>query len=242
MTTHQLVRDAAVCVPASQAAAYRRRLACVEVVAHPDDVKGKAGKLNWWFDHHDDDCVVFLDDDLAALRRCWLPRGQGDFDVRDPDHVMAVIENTAVLAADMGAKVFGFATSARNATMHRVMQPFALHGFLNGTGYGFRRGHGLRFDLRLTAKADYDISCQAIYRHRYCLRNDRYAWVTRDTFTAGGGSATRRNSVTEKADIAVLRRKWGDVVKVKEDVGYRAGLMGRKNRAGTMAVELSFPL
>lgn len=228
-------------IPASQEEQYREANPDTALLTHPDSVRGKAGKLNWFFDQFpEEDCVIFLDDDIEALVRCLYSPGEGGVQSKDPEHITAVLFHTAMLAQGMGAKLFGFAPSARHATMHRVFRPYMVSGFINGTCYGFMRGHGLRFDQRLTAKADYDMSCQAIFKHRYVFRNDRYAWDTSQMFKASGGSTKLRNSTTEQADVALLKRKWGEVVRVAKARG--GGRMGVRERAGTDLIQLHFPL
>ena len=48
--TNQILKEYLVCVPESQAKEYEKELGTKHVLAHPDNVLAKAGKVNWLFD------------------------------------------------------------------------------------------------------------------------------------------------------------------------------------------------
>lgn len=235
MTTHRLVREYVVCVPESQAAEYAA--VTPHVVTHPDSVVGLTPKLNWILDNlMDDEAVVFLDDDLGFLCRCFSAPGESTRQTTDPDEIEAVIRATHQLAADLGVYFFGWETSESTIRYYSGLQPFDLKGFINGCAMGFRAGHGMRFDERIVAKNDYDMACANAFRHRRCLRNAMYAFCQRETFTGAGGQACYRNSETERRDVQILRRKYGEVI----EVGRRAGTR-KRDYAGVQKVTLKLP-
>lgn len=209
MTTHRLVRDFEVCVPESQQAEYAAVAGAGRVIAHPDSVRGLTPKLNWIFEHvHDDEAIVFLDDDLTSVQRCFTEPGEPGM-IRDPDLVQEIIRATFILARDVGAFYFGWEASNGAVRYYTGLKPLMLTGYINGCAMGFRTGHGLRFDDRITAKNDFDIAAANAYRHRLCLKNNRYTFCQKETFVGLGGQAAHRNSETEARDVALLRRKWG---------------------------------
>jgi hypothetical protein len=237
MTTHKLLTNFVVCVPAAQAAEYEA-VAPGHVVTHPDEVRGLTPKLNWMFEHlADDEAVVFLDDDLEYICRCFTDPSEAKArKVTDPATVEAIIGQTLHLAAGVGAFYFGWESSESTIRYYSGLQPFKLTGFINGCAMGFRTGHGLRFDERIVAKNDYDIACANAYRHRICLRDTRYAFCQRETFTGAGGQSHFRNSETERRDVEILRQKFGDVITVGKQGGTR-----RRDYAGAMKVTLNLP-
>lgn len=101
---------------------------------------------------------------------------------------------------------------------------------------GFRKGHGLRFDPRIVAKNDYDVSAMNAYKHRRCLRNARYTFCQKDYATARGGLSAFRNSQTEKDDVAILKKKWGDVFNFGGHSGTR-----KRDYLGTEKITLNLP-
>jgi hypothetical protein len=236
MTTHRLVENFVVCVPEAQADEYRA--VTPHVVTHPDDILGLTPKLNWMFANlMDDEAIVFLDDDLEYLCRCYVTPAEGAVrKITDPATVEAVIRQTLDLASDLGAFYFGWETSEATIRYYSGLEPFKLTGFINGCAMGFRAGHGLKFDERIVAKNDYDIACANAFRHRICLRDTRHAFCQRATFTGAGGQSHYRNSATEQRDVAILREKYGDVIHVGKQGGTR-----KRDYAGAVKVTLSLP-
>lgn len=110
MTTPALVKNFLVAVPQSQRSDY---LAVTpNLLCHPDSVKGLTPKLNWLLEKfRSEDAVVFLDDDLVALARCFNSPGEGGTNVKNPVLVHEIIAHTAQLAADLDAHLFGWEAS-----------------------------------------------------------------------------------------------------------------------------------
>lgn len=236
LTTHRLVRDFVVCVPESQRDDY---LAVTpHVVTHPDSIIGLTPKLNWMLANlADDEGIVFLDDDLDYLCRCYgTPAENADRKVTDPDLIEAIIAQTAQLAREAGAYFFGWESSAETIRYYSGHQPFAFRGFVNGCAMGFLHGHGLSFDERIVAKNDYDIACSNAFRHRILFKDSRFAWCQRETFTGAGGQACHRNSLTEQRDVQILREKYGDVIQTGAKGGTR-----KRDYAGAVKVTLRLP-
>jgi len=208
MTTHRLLGNGRfeICVPASQADEYRA--VTNRLIVHPDNVKGLTPKLNWIFEHVDAETLVLLDDDLECLVRCFAGKGE-QATIREPELVHAIIEHTAQLAEDAGIFMFGWEASNGAIRFHSGLRPFMLTGYINGCAMGFRRGHGLRFDPRIVAKNDFDISAMNAWKHRRCLKNTRYVFQQKGTFVGAGGQSEHRNSETESQDLQLLRKKWG---------------------------------
>lgn len=223
-------------MPESQAAAYRA--VTPHVVTHPDSVIGLTPKLNWMLEHlMDDEGLIFLDDDLVYLRRNFASAAERKIrDTRDPAEIHAILRQTFELARDLGAFFFGWETSVEAIRYYGGHAPFALTGYINGCAMGFRAGHGLRFDERIVAKNDYDISALNAFRHRRVLKDCRFAFCQRDTFTGAGGQSHYRNSDTERRDCELLRQKYGEAI----TLGARGGTRQR-DYAGVAKCALRIP-
>jgi hypothetical protein len=185
----------------------------------------------------DGDALVLLDDDLEYLCRCFTtPDESATRKVTSPQLVEAIIRQTCDLATELGAYYFGWESSESTIRYYSGLEPFKLTGFINGCAMGFRGGHDLKFDERIVAKNDYDIACANAFRHRICLRDTRYAFCQRATFTGAGGQSFYRNSGTEQRDVAILREKYGDVIQVGKQGGTR-----KRDYAGAVKVTLKLP-
>jgi len=239
ISTHRLVDNCQVCVPESQADDYLAvGISARALVTHPDAIIGLTPKLNWMLDNlMDDEALVFLDDDLEYLCRCFsTPDEAATRKVAVTGDAEAIIRQTHDLAADLGVFYFGWESSESTIRYYSGLQPFKLTGFINGCAMGFRRGHGLRFDERIVAKNDYDIAALNAFRHHRCLRNTRYAFCQRETFTGAGGQSFHRNSATEQRDVQILREKYGDAIQLG-----KLGGMRKTEYAGAVKVTLKLP-
>lgn len=207
------------------------------LLCHPDSVKGLTPKLNWLLDKfRSEDAIVFLDDDLVGLARCFISPGEKGATIKEPALIHEIIEHTAQLAADLDAHLFGWEASNGALRYYTGFKPIMLSGYINGCAIGFRRGHGLRYDERIVAKNDYDICLMNAYLHRRCLKNSRYTFNQRETFVGIGGQSAWRNSETEKRDVALLRQKYGDVIRAGGFSGTR-----KRDYAGVEKIELHLP-
>ena len=227
------------CVPESQREQYVDAIGDERIWVHPDRVKGLTPKLNWildvWAARGDTDALVFIDDDITAVQRCFTDRGE-ESTIRDPQLIEAIIVNTARLARDAGAYYFGWEASNGGLRYYTGLKPFALTGYINGCAMGFRRGHGLRFDHRIVAKNDFDIAAANAHKHRLCLKDTRYTFCQKETFTGAGGQAAYRTLATERRDVDLLRRKWGDVFPPGGHSGTR-----KRDYAGAVKITMRLP-
>jgi hypothetical protein len=238
MTSHRLLPSAVVCVPESQRLAYcvHAALPAHRILTHPDCVKGLTPKLNWIFDNvRDREALILIDDDITSVQRCFVEPGE-ESTIRDPQLIEAIIRATFILARDTGAFYFGWEASNGALRYYTGLKPFMLTGYINGCAMGFRTGHGLRFDPRIVAKNDFDIAAMNAHRHRICFKNCRYTFCQKETFTGKGGQAAFRTSATEKNDVDLLRRKWGDVFNFGGYSGTR-----KRDYAGVQKITLNLP-
>ncbi len=206
------------------------------LITHPDSVKGLTPKLNWLLDRLSDyEAVVFVDDDILTVQRCFVERGE-EATIRDPRLIEAIILNTFILARDVGAFYFGWEASNGALRYFTGLKPIALTGYINGCAMGFRRGHGLRFDERIVAKNDFDIAAANAFAHRMCVKDCRYTFCQKETFVGKGGQAAFRTSITEKRDVELLRKKWGDIF-------HAGGFSGTRKRdyAGAQKITMHLP-
>lgn len=230
-------------MPVSQHRDYARVVGSDRILTHPDLVKGLTPKLNWILERFERgtapfghaDALVFIDDDILSVQRCFVEKGE-PATIRDPELVEAIIANTARLARDVGAYYFGWEASNGALRYYTGLKPFMLTGYINGCAMGFMRGHGLRFDERIVAKNDFDIAAMNAWKHRLCVKDCRYTFCQKETFTGRGGQAAFRTSATEKKDVALLRKKWGDLFHFGGHSGTR-----KRDYAGVQKITMHLP-
>ena len=83
--THKAIKADVLCVPECEADAYRRRGYGVEIVTHPDTVRGLPAKRQWIADRFGD--VFMVDDDIRSFRQALaadLPTELSDDPTRGP--------------------------------------------------------------------------------------------------------------------------------------------------------------
>lgn len=232
--TSRLQPDALVCVPKSQAKEYG---GIGDLLIHPDAVKGLSAKRNWILDKFsNEDFVIMLDDDLVSLRKLFCAPGETDQNEKCPRYISDVLQNCAQMGKEAGCYLFGFEPSESSCLHYSGHKPFGLTGLVNGSALGFICGHKLRFDERIVAKEDYDISLLNAHKHRKCFRDLRYAFAQKDTFHNPGGQCAFRNSITEEADFKILQRKYGNAILRKQLGGTR-----KTKYAGICKVVLNLP-
>jgi hypothetical protein len=226
ISTRQIVGSSAiVCIPESQHLDYAQIQPCTEYLLHPDSVVGLTRTRQWIYEQLGD--VFMLDDDITACRRLYTEPGEPT-DLK-PDEVFELIQQTAWNARKAGAFLFGF-NNRPNPTMYNPMQPIQMSGYVTGCATGLLGGHPLGcnandltphsklwYNPAIQCNEDYWISLLNAYHNRIIWRDNRFAFIQKDTFTAKGGLAEFRNVEAEKADFELLKKCFGDAVELKVD-------------------------
>lgn len=210
--TTSVVKNAIICVPESQLAAYRMCNPTDEIVTHPDNVVGLARKRDWIMRHFGN--VFMLDDDITSMKRLYTEKGEpADVDEHD---AWEVIQATADAACQAGAYLFGFSSSPAPVSFNSL-NPIQLSGYVTGCAHGVLRGSRLWYSPEIRCNEDYWISCLNAYEHRLIWKDTRFYFTQRDTFVNRGGLAEFRNVNAEELDFEYLQRIFGaDVVTLKK--------------------------
>nr|BDD44599.1 hypothetical protein 6 [Flavobacteriaceae bacterium] len=205
----KLFPDATVCVGEDEVDAYGP--VSSDLLVHPSNVLGIGPLRQWVLDNVADPCVVMVDDDVT---HAYSQVGFHKRRIEDPDTARAIVERTAILAQDAGARVFGFQQAARPLS-YANFKPFALNSWVGGI-VGII-GRELRYDTSLLLRADIDFCLQSLMLDRFVLVDGRYSFI-HTRFGGAGGNAANRSAQRHQDEIRYLRRKWGqylDEVKAK---------------------------
>lgn len=208
VTTHKLFAEPYICVPESQADAYRKHHS--NVVAHPDEVYGMGQKRQWILDHFDDETIFMADDDITCLQYMGAATdertGYVYKKITEPDYIWEVLLNTAGIARDLGTNLWGF-NELPDKRKFDYLSPFGTRKRINGFAMGINKD-GQRFDPRLVVKQDYDFYLMTLYWKRFVWRDERYCFIARH-YTNKGGLADLRSTTKEVECVKILQAKFG---------------------------------
>lgn len=209
--TLKLIPDLVLVVPHDEAEDYRANHPDTEVVATPEYVKGITPTRQWILDEFGE-CFM-IDDDVSNMKRNFVVDSDKSH-VTDPAMVRDIIETTTGIARQIGAKVFSF-SKVRNPLEYDVFAPIVHTGYMNASFCGFLEGHGLRYDLSMVEGEDHYISCLTVFKHRYCLIDNRYSFITDGNFKSIGGCNGYRTRKDMLKNTMYLRQKFGEAVTLK---------------------------
>ena len=151
--------------------------------------------------------VAMIGDDTTD---CFAMPGWTARRYNDPEVCEAVVQNAAENAREMGAGVFGFAANS-NPIIYEPYRPIHLTRWV-ASPFGFTKGHGLRFDERLTVMSDVDLCLQSLMKHRILWCDRRWTFVAR-ALTNKGGNASIRSPELYERERKLLKEKWGHYIR-----------------------------
>ena len=207
--THKLLDDYEVCIPEGERDAYvRAGVPADKLLLHPDSLIGITKKRNWILSQEKKRPLLMIDDDMVNFQRQWVGVGE-PYVVDNKAELRDVIENTAEMCADLGAKLFGIHMFA-DVRLYPVDKPYQLTGFIAGGCIGFLPDHGLLFDERLVTRGDEDVSFLNAFKHRVMFFNRRYAFSCKKMNATVGGMSLYRTPVSDENSIKTLQAKYGE--------------------------------
>jgi hypothetical protein len=209
-----------ICVEEAQAAEYREHNPDVEIVTHPNEVKGLVMKRQWMKDHFK--ALFMIDDDCVQMNRLWAVPDSLPIKVM-PDEARRIIQADAVLAKDLGCALFGFAPSA-TIYIYSALKPFAFNRVLNGAFMGVLDSPDIYFHPDFVTGHDHFVSLLSLHKHRIVLTDSRFSFVNGKTMGHTGGLAEQRTMEVEKRIVPLMRKFFGDVVQYKQPRKLNAGI------------------
>lgn len=212
VTTKNFISGCKVCVPQKEYDEYVAHNPEIEVVQHPNQIKGLGAKRNWIYEHFKN--VFMLDDDTFGIRRLYETRA----DVCDPDIAYDIIQNLGNIAKLSGCYLFGFSKFA-NTLNYTGLKPFAMSGYINSVGIGLIDNSKLKFADNIRCNNYVYISCLNAYYYRTCLIDSRFSIIQKGINNNTGGNSSLRTPDSDKEDIDELKRCFGSVLKFKQRTG-----------------------
>lgn len=208
--TKDAISNAILCVPESEKEEYEKYNKGIEIVTHPDSLKGLTLKRQFIYEKFRN--VFMIDDDIKCISRMYQEKGEEEKLTKDEAYdIIQYIGNCAKLA---GCYLFGISKET-NPLCYNEMSPISLNGVVNGD-MGLLEGSDLFFHEEAKVSEDYWISAYNAYLHRYCWIDNRFAAKAKDTFGSTGGCSNIRTKEQEKKDTLFLRKMFGEAIQMKE--------------------------
>lgn len=210
--TRNVIDDLIIACPENEVKLYKEFNEDNEVIGVPKDIKGIVATRQWILNEYDN--VFMVDDDVEYVRRMYTEENE-PYKINNPQMVKDLIYQLADMANSIGSKMFGFGNIRRpeHFTSHRI---FRMSGYQNASYCGYLKGHGLKYDLDLVEGEDHYMSCLNVFKNRYMLIDNRFAFYTKDNFKAKGGCCDYRTLEDMKETTLALREDFGDVIKIKK--------------------------
>jgi hypothetical protein len=213
VVSKDLVNNPIICVEEKQFDIYKEYNPDCEIVAHPNDVVGLIPKRNWMAKHFGD--LFMIDDDVFWFKRNYVTVGQLAA-IHDPSLCTQQIYKLYEMAKLLNISVFGFSKIPR-PEQYDEFRPFSLHRAITGCAYGVIPNANTYWNEDMKVKEDYWISCLMKYHERKILVDGRYNFTQKDTFINPGGLSEIRNHDEEMRSMLILKKHFGDTVKLKVD-------------------------
>ena len=193
-----------VLVPESEKPGYEEKYSN-PILTVPDEIEGLGMLRNWVLDNFTEETVIMIDDDINYF---YCLTDENARQVEQEEFIQVLI-NTAVMANDAGAHVFGFFQT--DIRKYKGYDPFSLNGWVgciigvNGRKYRFRDDY---------FKVDIDFCLQCLLIDRFIWMDNRYyALQSRDNNTGGNSKFRTEDKYNESIDS--LFRKWGKCLKLR---------------------------
>lgn len=209
--TKNAISNAILCVPEAEEAAYREHNPGMEILTHPDSLKGLPLKRQFIYDHFPNSFQI--DDDVKQIRRLYTEAGEDA--ILDKDEAFDIVQYIGNCAKMAGCYLFGI-NKEPNPLAYDEWHPISLSGIINGD-IGLLEGSKLFFHEMARTTDDYWISGYNAFVNRYCWIDKRFVAVAPGTFTNTGGTANIRTQQIEMEDTLFLRRQFGEAIVLKED-------------------------
>ena len=200
ITTTKILPDyIEVLVPESEKEQYQKTLEN-PLLTIPDNIIGLGAVRNWVLKNFKEKIIVMVDDDIVRLYCLTAEKARP---ITDPEEIMQVIINAAVMAEDAGVHCFGF--SQTDIRKYYGTEPFKLTGWVGGVIGVIGRKYEFRDDKY---KVDIDYCLKNLLVDRVIWMDKRYCFEQARDNNVGGNSEFRSETEYQKS-LESLLKKWG---------------------------------
>ena len=157
--------------------------------------------------------VFMVDDDIVSVERLDTNK-----DVKlNSKEIFDLIQNSYYIAQDLKANLFGF-NNTLNPKHYKPQKPLSANNYINASAFGLLQNKNLYFNKNTVACESHWINLLNAYNNRYSFCDTRFVFRQKpnSTFLLKGGQTSKRNLITEKNDTIILKKYFGDSVKLKK--------------------------
>ena len=196
-----VLTQAVLYVPESEAEYYRRSNPKQEIVAIPDSVKGITRTRNWILENTTDARVVMIDDDVKNQGWVKLLSTKSKHKKMTEADWRKTAEQLFDVTEDMGWKLWGVATQSAPRSVYPY-KPILTRSYITASFMGIVNDGTYRFDESFSVKEDYEIGLRhakqfgGIVAARHCYWENSH-WLD------DGGCAEYR---TGKMELDCIKR------------------------------------
>ena len=213
VTTLNHINDCILCVEKSQYEDYRKYYPDIEILTHPDEIKGASWKRNWIYKKFGD--VFMLDDNITGVMRMYPPSGYKRPTKVSADITTMWIDDLYHIAKyEYKVKLFGFA-SEPYPFIYTGAQPIQHNHFTQGRALGVIEDDKLFFEETDTFEIeDVFIFYLNAYYHRLSICDTRIHFIKKMNTNVGGWGDLRTYENIKKNYIK-MRRYFGEMINTK---------------------------
>jgi len=175
-----------------------------------------------------EESLLMVDDDFKC--RVQVMCAERPYNMTRTEDIRQVVANTATASKDVGAGMFGFASSGR-PMFYKPQEPFAVFGFIQ-QAIGIH-DKSILPDLSMKNMEDADMCLQCALRDRYMFIDQRFHFDFGLVWSGTGGLQGVRTTEQEAKDRAYLAEKWGPYTGL-----YRSEKEKKKSTAQNMPMVL----
>jgi hypothetical protein len=210
----RLFVDPIVCVDECEEKEYRRQNPKLRIITHRG-FKWLPEIRQWILNTLKTDVVFQCDDDITGF--CCVV-GQRRRKIEDSETIEAIIRNAAVNCYEAGTILFFFQHHP-DVRKDNVFRPFVLTKTPVGCAQGYWReafNKEIRYDPTIKTKANLDIALRVMVKRRITWCDERFGFENPSHIALRGGLSTYRTTEMMKQDIAILKKRFGSALELKQ--------------------------
>lgn len=204
------VQGMILCVDEREVFDYRKYNDC-EIITH-NGLKSLSLIRQFIYSKYGD--VFMIDDDIVSVTALYKMK-----DVKlPPESIVNIINETYERAKSINAPLWGF-NNDPSPTHYNQHRPFYLKGYINGCAFGMLKNENLYFHEKTVACESHWINLLNAHHNRICFIDKRFHFTQKanSTFTLKGGQVGKRTLDSEREDTLLLKRYFGDSIRLKRD-------------------------